>query len=46
MTIKQAIERGVAKLKLEKITTPKLKVRLLMQYVLEKPRQYLIIYDK
>ena len=45
MTIKQAIERGVAKLKLEKITTPKLKVRLLMQYVLEKPRQYLIIYD-
>lgn len=45
MTIKQAIERGVAKLKLEKITTPKLKVRLLMQFVLEKPRQYLIIYD-
>lgn len=45
MTIKQAIERGVAKLKLEKITTPKLKVRLLMQYVLEKPRKYLIIYD-
>lgn len=45
MTIKQAIERGVAKLKLEKITTPKLKVRLLMQYVLGKPRQYLIIYD-
>lgn len=45
MTIKQAIERGVAKLKLENITTPKLKVRLLMQFVLEKPRQYLIIYD-
>ena len=45
MTIKQAIERGVAKLKLEKITTPKLKVRLLMQYVLGKTRQYLIIYD-
>lgn len=45
MTIKQAIERGVAKLKLEKITMPKIKVRLLMQFVLEKPRQYLIIYD-
>lgn len=45
MTIKQAIERGVAKLKLENITTPKLKVRLLMQFVLKKPRQYLIIYD-
>ena len=45
MTIKQEIERGVAKLKLENITTPKLKVRLLMQFVLKKPRQYLIIYD-
>lgn len=45
MTIKQAIERGVAILKLEKISTPKLKSRLLMQYVLNKPRQYLVIYD-
>lgn len=46
MTIRQAIERGVAMLKLEKIATPKLKVRLLMQYILGKSRQYLIIYDK
>lgn len=45
MTIKQAIIKGVAILKLEKISTPKLKARLLLQYVLKKPRQYLIVYD-
>ena len=45
MTIKQALIKGVTKLKLEKITTPKLKTRLLLQYVLKKPRQYLIVYD-
>ena len=45
MTIKQALIKGVAILKLEKISTPKLKARLLLQYVLKKPRQYLIVYD-
>ena len=45
MTIKQAMIKGVTLLKLEKITSPKLKVRLLLQYVLKKPRQYLIVYD-
>lgn len=45
MTIKQAIIKGVTILKLEKISTPKLKARLLLQYVLKKPRQYLIVYD-
>ena len=45
MTIKQALTKGVTILKLEKITTPKLKARLLLQYVLKKPRQYLIVYD-
>lgn len=45
MTIKQAIIKGVTILKLEKITTPKLKARLLLQYVLKKSRQYLIVYD-
>lgn len=45
MTIKQAIIKGVTILKLEKIPTPKLKARLLLQYVLKKPRQYLIVYD-
>ena len=37
--------KGVTILKLEKISTPKLKARLLLQYVLKKPRQYLIVYD-
>lgn len=45
MTIKQAIIKGVTLLKLEKITSPKLKARLLLQYVLKKSRQYLIVYD-
>ena len=46
MTIKQAMIKGVTLLKLEKISTPKLKARLLLQYVLKKPRQYLIVYDQ
>ncbi len=45
MTIKQALIKAVTVLKLEKISTPKLKARLLLQYVLKKPRQYLIVYD-
>ena len=45
MTIKQALIKGVTILKLEKISMPKLKARLLLQYVLKKPRQYLIVYD-
>ncbi len=45
MTIKQAMIKGVTLLKLEKISTPKLKARLLLQFVLKKPRQYLIVYD-
>ena len=45
MTIKQAMIKGITILKLEKISTPKLKARLLLQYVLKKPRQYLIVYD-
>lgn len=45
MTIKQAMIKGVTLLKLEKITSPKLKARLLLQYVLKKTRQYLIVYD-
>ncbi len=45
MTIQHAIIKGVAILKLEKISTPKMKARLLLQYVLKKPRQYLIVYD-
>ena len=45
MTIKQALIKGVTVLKLDKISTPKLKARLLLQFVLKKPRQYLIVYD-
>ena len=45
MTIKQALIKGVTLLKLEKISTPKLKARMLLQYVLKKTRQYLIVYD-
>ena len=45
MTIKQAMIKGVTLLKLEKVSTPKLKARLLLQYVLKKSRQYLIVYD-
>lgn len=32
-------------LKSNNINTPKLKARLLMQYILNKPRQYLLVYD-
>lgn len=45
MTIKQAITKGVAIFKLENISTPKIKARLLLQYVLKKSRQYIIVYD-
>ena len=45
MTIKQAMIKGRTLLKLENITTPKLIARLLLQFVLKKPRQYLIVYD-
>lgn len=45
MTIKQAIIKGTTILKLDNISTPKMKTRLLLQYVLKKPRQYLIVYD-
>ena len=45
MTIKQIIEEGTKILKESKIEEPKTKSRLLMQYILDKPRQYLIIND-
>lgn len=46
MTIKQAIEKGTIALKMKNITTPKLKARLLMQFILGETRQYIIIYDE
>ena len=45
MTIAEAMKKGMIELKNENIETPKLKARLLMQYVLNKPRQYVIVND-
>jgi len=45
MTIKQALTKGMIMLKSSNIESPKLKARLLLQYILKKPRQYLIVYD-
>ena len=46
MTIKEAQNKGTIMLKNNQIESPKLKARLLLQYILDKPRQYLIVYDK
>ena len=45
MTIKEMLSKGMIMLKGNNIDSPKLKARLLLQYILKKPRQYLIIYD-
>ena len=45
MTIKQALTKGMIMLKSNNIESPKLKARLLLQYVLKKKREQLIIYD-
>ena len=45
MTIKQAINKGMIDLKTNNINTPKLKSRILMQYVLNKDRQYILVHD-
>lgn len=45
MTIKETIRKGMIDLKNNGISEPKLKARLLMQFILNKPRQYLLIYD-
>ena len=45
MTIKQTLAKGTIILKSSNIESPKLKARLLLQYILKKPRQYLIVYD-
>ena len=43
MTISDAIKRGMIELKNDNIEEPKLKSRLLMQYVLNETRQYVIV---
>ena len=45
MTIMEAIKKGMIELKNENIESPKMKSRLLMQYILNKPRQYIIVND-
>ena len=45
MTIRESLNKGMIILKSNNIETPKLKARLLLQYILKKDRQYLIVYD-
>ena len=45
MTIREVLTKGMIILKNNNVETPKLKARLLLQYILKKPRQYLIVYD-
>lgn len=45
MLIKEAMRKGMISLKTNNIREPNLKSRLLMQYILNKPRQYLLIHD-
>lgn len=45
MLIKEAIRKGMILLKTNNIQEPNLKSRLLMQYILNKPRQYMLIHD-
>lgn len=46
MTIREAIHKASIQLKMKNIEAPKLKARLLMQFMLEKTRQYIIVYDE
>ena len=46
MTIKETIRKGMIILKTNNITEPNIKSRLIMQFVLNKPREYLVVYDK
>ena len=45
MTIKEILTKGMIILKGSNIDSPKLKARLLLQHILKKSRQYLIVYD-
>lgn len=45
MTISEAMKKGMIELKNQNIETPKLKARLLMQFILNKTRQYVIVND-
>lgn len=45
MTIREAINKASIELKTKQIDSPKQKARQLMQFILKKDRQYLIVYD-
>lgn len=45
MTIKEVMNKGMVTLKANQIDSPKLKARLLLQYVLDIKREQIIIYD-
>ena len=45
MKIKEAIKKGTINLKIKVVEEPNLKARLLMQYILNKSRQYILVYD-
>lgn len=45
MTIKEALYKGTIMLKGEDLDSPKMKARLLLQDILKKPRQYLLVHD-
>lgn len=45
MTIRETLKKGMIALKTNGIDEPKLKARILMQFILNKPRQYLLVYD-
>ncbi len=45
MTIREAINKASLQLKTKQIDSPKLKARLLMQFLLDKDRQYLLVHD-
>ena len=45
MLIKEALSKGTIMLKGENLDSPKMKARILLQDVLHKPRQYLLVHD-
>ena len=45
MTIKELLNKGTIMLKGEDLDSPSLKARLLLQDILNKPRQYLLVHD-
>lgn len=46
MTIREAINKATINLKMENMDSPKLKARLLMQFILKQTRQYIMVYDE